>query len=195
MKFLYFRKIFLSIFAIFIFAFNELISPVFGSAQQHDTWMNLYNRGVTALDRNEYWIAEPLLKQAMAKAEQFKPRDMRLAKSLAELGRFYTIRSHFDEAEAYLEEELSVRESVLGNDKYKCIPTMGSLIQFYINYGSRLKADPLTNEMLALVEGKVDEARSGSFNTRLKKGATPTRLGGGCRSGCDRSMSRLGNYL
>ncbi len=89
---------------------------------------------------------------------------------MSELGRLYTIRGHFDEAEAYLEEELSVRETVLGNDKYKCIPTMGSLIQFYINYGTRFKADPLAKEMLALVEGKVDEVRSGSFNAKLKKG-------------------------
>jgi tetratricopeptide (TPR) repeat protein len=170
MKFLYFPKLFFCIFATFIFAFNELISPVFASIQPPETWADLQNRGTTALDRNEYWIAEPLLTQSMVQAERFKPKDIRLAKSLAELGRLYTIRGRFDEAEAYLEEELSVRESVLGNDKYKCIPTMGSLIQFYINYGTRVKADPLANEMLALVEGKVDEARSGSFNAKLKKG-------------------------
>ncbi len=68
MKFLYLRKSFLSIFAIFIFAFNELINPASAAIQKHETWAELENRGVAALDRNEYWIAEPLLKQAMAQA-------------------------------------------------------------------------------------------------------------------------------
>jgi len=170
MKYLSFRKLFLLVVAVFVFAFNALVNPVFAIVQPRSTWADLQNRGVTALDRNEYWIAEPTLKQAMVLAEHSKSKDMRLAESLKELGRLYTIRGNFEEAEAYLEEELSVRELVLGNDKYKCIPTMGSLIQFYINYGTRVKADPLTEEMLALIEGKVDEARSGSFNARLKKG-------------------------
>jgi len=170
MKILNFRKQVFFIIAIFIFAFSQIRYAALATIQPHDNWAQLQKRGITALDTNEYWIAEPTLKQAMALAEWSKSKDARLAESLKELGRLYTIRGNFDEAEAYLEEELSIREIVLGNDKYKCIPTMGSLIQFYINYGTRVKADPLTEEMLALVEGKVDEARSGSFNARLKKG-------------------------
>lgn len=106
----------------------------------------------------------------MIQAELSNPKDIRLAKSMAELGRLYTIRGHFDEAESYLEEELSIRELVSGNDRYKCIPTMGSLIQFYITYGTRSKADPLTEEMLSLVEGKLNEARAGSTKVKFQKG-------------------------
>jgi tetratricopeptide (TPR) repeat protein len=135
-----------------------------------ETWETIQRRGTNALDANKYWIAEPTLKQAMAQAELFNPKDIRLAKSLSELGRLYTIRGRFEEAECYLEEELSIRELVLGNDRFKCIPTMGSLIQFYLNYGTASKAAPLTEELLALVEGKLDEARSGSTKTILKKG-------------------------
>ncbi len=156
--------------AILTFSFNVLTNPLSASTQTDSHWAALQNRGVTALDANEYWIAEPLLKQAMAQADSFAPKDIRLAKSLSELGRLCTIRGRFDEAEVYLEEELSIKELVLGNDRYKCIPTMGSLIQFYLTYGTKSKAYPLTDEMLALVEGKLEEARSGNYKVKVQKG-------------------------
>jgi len=169
-NFLYYRNRNLLIALISAFSFNQLVTPVLASSQPNDNWAELQRRGVTALDANQYWIAEPTLKRAMMQAELSNPKDIRLAKSLAELGRLYTIRGHFDEAESYLEEELSIRELVSGNDRYKCIPTMGSLIQFYITYGTRNKAEPLTEEMLSLVEGKLNEARAGSTKVRFQKG-------------------------
>jgi tetratricopeptide (TPR) repeat protein len=151
-------------------SFNQLTNTVLAASQLDSNWTTLQQRGVTALDANQYWIAEPTLKQALMQAELSNPKDIRLAKSLAELGRLYTIRGRFDEAESYLEEELSIRELVSENDRYKCIPTMGSLIQFYITYGTRSKAEPLTEEMLSLVEGKLNEARAGSTKVKFQKG-------------------------
>ncbi len=169
-NFLYYRNRNLLIALISAFSFNQLITPVLASSQPDNNWAELQRRGVTALDANQYWIAEPTLKRAMMQAELSNPKDIRLAKSLAELGRLYTIRGRFDEAESYLEEELSIRELVSGNDRYKCIPTMGSLIQFYITYGTHNKAEPLTEEMLSLVEGKLNEARAGNTKVRFQKG-------------------------
>ncbi len=169
-KYLYFKNRHLLIAIIFTFLSNQSSTPLSASSQSNDNWTSLQQRGVTALDANEYWIAEPMLKQAMIQAEMSNPKDIRLAKSLAELGRLYTIRGHFDEAESYLEEELSIRELIAASDRYKCIPTMGSLIQFYLIYGTRSKANPLTEELLSLVEGKLNEARSSSTKTTLQKG-------------------------
>jgi tetratricopeptide (TPR) repeat protein len=156
--------------SIYLLGTSYPINSVSASSSTTETWETIQRRGTNALDANKYWIAEPTLKQAMAQAELFNPKDIRLAKSLSELGRLYTIRGRFDEAECYLEEELSIMELVRGNDRFKCIPTMGSLIQFYLNYGTSSKAAPLTEELLALVEGKLDDARSGSTKTVLKKG-------------------------
>jgi tetratricopeptide (TPR) repeat protein len=122
------------------------------------------------LDANEYWLAEPLLKKALAKADKFNPKDIRLAKSLGELGRLCTIRGRYDEAGAYLEEQLAVEKEVWANDKAKCIPTMGSLIRFYLIHGTQDQALPFSAEMLYFVEGKLDEAKEGSIKNKLQKG-------------------------
>ena len=50
----------------------------------------------------------------MAKAELFNPKDMRLAKSIGELGRYYTVRGWFD---AKAEEEERVKLIHLENPK------------------------------------------------------------------------------
>ncbi len=154
----------------FILLSGLLATSVFAVYPSDGTWEDLQQRGTLALDANQYWIAEPLLKKAMSKAEKTYPKDMHLAKSLAELGRLYTIRGRFSEAEIYLEEELGVKERVLGDDKYQCIPNMGSLIQFYITHGTQSKAIPLTEEMLSLVEGKLSEVRSQKQKVKLQKG-------------------------
>lgn len=121
-------------------------------------WAKNIHDGTEALDSNRYWIAEPLLKQAAVQAGAFGYQDVRLAKSLGELGRLYTIRGRFDVAEPYLEEELEVKQQSLGKDSADTIKTMGALIRFYLLHGSTAKAEPLTDDLLCIVEGKVKEA-------------------------------------
>lgn len=135
-------------------AFN---APAFSLSSSESNWAQLQNEGTTAMDANKYWIAEPALKQAVTKAGSFGMNDIRLAKSLGELGRLYTIRGLFAEAEPYLEEQLHVTEQVAGDDRGQAIPTMASLIRFYLNHGTASKAEPLTEDLLAFVEGKLRE--------------------------------------
>jgi tetratricopeptide (TPR) repeat protein len=120
-------------------------------------WEQTQKAGTLALDRNEYWIAEPTLKNAVIKAGAFGDNDMRLAKSLGELGRLYTVRGRFSEAEPYLEEELCVKEKALGLDSPQLIPAMASMIRFYLLHDKASKAEPLTEEVLSIVEGKMKE--------------------------------------
>ncbi len=154
----------------FVFSFNQLINPVFAASQPEDSWAQLQQRGTNALDANEYWIAEPTLLKAIAQAERFGPTDIRLAKSMGELGRLYTIRGRFNEAETCLEDELYIKEHNLDGDRYQCIPVMASLIKFYLTYGTKNKAIPLTEEMLSLVDGKLDRVRAGKYKIKLQKG-------------------------
>ncbi|PWT97657.1 MAG: hypothetical protein C5B53_07770 [Candidatus Melainabacteria bacterium] len=143
--------------------------PATGDPAKH--WEQLQRDGTTALDSNEYWKAEPMLKQAVIQAGAFGENDVRLAKSLGTLGRLYTIRGRFSEAEPLLEEELCVRERAMGRGNGLIIPAMGSLVKFYLLYGTVSKADPLTEDVLAFVEGKLREPlEQSSPKLTMKKG-------------------------
>lgn len=149
----------------------SLAAPSLASSESAKQWEHLQKVGTEALDTNRYWIAEPTLKQALVKAGSFGNADLRLAKSLGELGRLYTVRGRFEEAEPYLEEELHVKEEALGKSNGQTIPAMGSLIRFYLQYGTAAKAYPLTQQMLAFVEGKLNEpVADPQVITKHKKG-------------------------
>jgi len=149
-----FSNQFVLILATFLFTFTALTGPTFALSPADINWNDLERRGIAALDANEYGVAEPLLRKALAQSKDFRPSDMRLAKSFAELGRLYTIRGQFSKAALYLEAELKVKEQLLRNRQYECIPTMASLIQFYFNYSMQNKAVPLTEKMLSLIDNK-----------------------------------------
>ena len=170
-RILYSWKQMLAAATVLTFLFYGLVSPSFATPAPVDDWKELQRRGIAALDANEYWLAEPLLNKALAQADKAHPKDIRLAKSLGELGRLYSIRGRFDEAEAYLEEQLSIEKTVYEDDKSQCIPTMGFLIRFYLLHGTQSKALPLTAELLYFVEGKLDEVKAGSVKLNLQKGA------------------------
>jgi tetratricopeptide (TPR) repeat protein len=142
------------ILAMFLFTLTAVTIPTFALSPADKNWEDLERRGIAALDANQYGIAEPLLRKALAQSKDFRPSDMRLAKSFAELGRFYTIRGQFSNAALYLEAELKVKEQLLRNRQYECIPTMASLIQFYFNYDMQNKSGPLTEKMLSLIENR-----------------------------------------
>lgn len=129
------------------------------SANTESSCLDLQRKGTEALDSNRYWIAEPMLKQAVMESEKLGFNHPYLAKSLGELGRYYTVRGRFAEAEPFLERELAVKETMLDKDGGQTIESMGSLIKFYLAYGTESKADPLGADVLAFVEGKAREPR------------------------------------
>lgn len=143
-------------------------SAAASSATPESRWAEMQRKGTDALDSNRYWIAEPLLKKCVTEGEKFGCDNWRLSTSLGELGRLYTIRSRFSDAEPLLERELYVKELSYGRADGKIIPSMGSLIRFYLAFGTAAKADALTEDMLALVEGKMGEPRNQAKAVRQK---------------------------
>lgn len=141
---------------------------VAASSTPESRWSEMQRNGTDALDSNKYWIAEPLLKKCVTEGEKFGCDNWRLATSLSELGRLYTIRSRFADAEPLLERELYVKELAYGKSDGRIIPAMGSLIRFYLTFGTASKADELTEEMLDLVEGKISEPREKTKEARKK---------------------------
>jgi tetratricopeptide (TPR) repeat protein len=133
--------------------------PAFPSAyfDLEGKWIKIFNDGVTALDSNLYGKAEPLLKEAISLAERFGAGDPRYPKSLGELGRLYTIRRRYAEAEPLLEQQLHFTEFQLGKSSGKTIPALGQMIKFYMMYGTARKADPLAEELLGFIDGKLRE--------------------------------------
>ncbi len=140
--------------AMFAITFAVFTNPLLALSSADKNWDDLEKSGIAALDANDYGIAEQLLRKALAQSKDFRPSDMRLAKSFAELGRLYTIRGQFSKAALYFEAELKVKEQLLSKKQYECIPTIASLIQFYFNHGMQHKSDPLTEKMLALIDNR-----------------------------------------
>lgn len=134
-------------------------------------WKQWQTRGEKAFEYNQYGNAERSYKQAVAAAKGMGTTDLRFAKSYGDLGRLLTVRGRFSEAEPYLEQELKIKNATIGNQRGQLIPDMGTLIKFYINYGTKTKAEPLTDDLLAFVEGRMRDAddQSGAKN-RYKKG-------------------------
>ncbi len=134
-------------------------APAFSSAyfDLQTEWTKTFNDGVTALDSNLYGKAEPLLKEAVSLSERFGAGDPRGPKSLGELGRLYTIRRRYSEAEPLLEQQLHLTEVQLGKNSGKTVPALGTLIKFYLMYGTSSKSEPLAEELLAFIDGKMRE--------------------------------------
>lgn len=128
-------------------------------ASPESDWDTMHRAAVEALDTNRYWIAEPLLKKGVPEAEKFGFDNPRLSSALHELGRYYTIRGRFAEAEPCFEKELEVRQMSVGKDADQIIQAMGSLVRFYLSYGDPTKGDRLTEDMLALLDGKMKDTK------------------------------------
>jgi tetratricopeptide (TPR) repeat protein len=147
-------------------------APAFGMSAHDRRWDQTIKDGIQALDTNRYWLAEPLLKEAVIQAGTFGMHDLRLAQSMGELGRLYSVRGRFKDAEPYLEEQLQIKREVLGDEHEAVVPAMGEMAAFYLNNGTARKADPLTYEILAIVEGKLQETRPAGIDGKItvKKG-------------------------
>lgn len=156
----------------------SLSSPS-SAAPTNESWQKVQNAGSEALSQARYGDAERFLKQAVLQSAAFGEGDARFARSLGELGRLLTIRGRFSEAEPLLEEELHARELLLKDDRDQLVPVMGSLITFYLEHGTASKADALSDRLLAIIEGRLDEYRTATQGpVTLKKGQPLTAWAG-----------------
>lgn len=140
--------------------------------EKSKTWEKLQKKGEEAFYLCQYGIAERTLKKAVLLAREFGPGEVRFAKSSGELGRLLTVRRRFEEAEKYLQEELALINMAYDGDKSKMVKAMGSMVSFYLNYGTTEKAYPLAEDLVDFIEGKIREQREQKSKTvTLKQGA------------------------
>lgn len=139
----------------------------------------MFSTGKESLRLAEYGAAERQLKQSVILSAAYGDGDQRFADSLGAYGEYLTIRGRFVEAEPILEEELHARELCTDTTSGAILPAMSSLVSFYINYGTQVKAAPLAERLLAFVEGKLSEHRNANSGpVTLKKGQPLTGWAG-----------------
>ncbi|MCC7532287.1 MAG: tetratricopeptide repeat protein [Candidatus Melainabacteria bacterium] len=171
------HRVGLAIACLVFFSQNPAFSSAYFDLQTH--WTKVFNDGVTALDSNLYGKAEPLLKEAVELSERFGAGDPRGPKSLGELGRLYTIRRRYSEAEPLLEQQLHLTEVQLGKNSGKTVPALGSMIKFYLMYGTPSKADPLAEELLGFLDGKMrEDAEANAERAKAQTGKVLTAWAG-----------------
>ena len=136
-------------------------------------WTEIQKAGVESVYTGGYGDGERLLKDAVKISARFGPKDLRYAKSCGELGRLLTIRGRFTEAEPLLEEELRVKEASMDKPSGAVIPSMATLINFYLEHGTASKAEPLTDRMLSFINGKLDEHRAAASGPLTLKAGQP----------------------
>jgi len=142
-------------------------------------WAKLQKAGTEAIDSGRYGEAERILKQAVIKSVVFGEGDLRYAKSLDELGRLYTIRARFGEAEPLLEEALRAKDLTLNRETGEIVPALGSMVGFYLDHGTEAKAAPLAEKLLEFVTGRLDDYRNATQGpVTLKKGQPLTGWAG-----------------
>jgi len=142
-------------------------------------WTEIQKTGVESVYTGAYGDGERLLKDAVRLSAKFGPADLRHAQSCGELGRLLTIRGRFAEAEPLLEQELRVKEAAMDRPSGAVIPSMATLINFYLQHGTASKAEPLTDRMLSFINGKLDEHRAAANGpVKLKPGQPLTGWAG-----------------
>jgi tetratricopeptide (TPR) repeat protein len=147
----------------------SVVAPASAGASDAQ-WDYLQAWGADADRKSEYGEAERCLTQAVKRARTFPQGDQRLATSAGELGRLLTIRGRFPEAQQYLEEELRVKMASSDITDAQLIPPMGSLVRFYLNYGTTGKADPLAEKILGFINGKLAEVGDKQGKVAFKQG-------------------------
>ena len=147
---------------------SDVDTQLAGSRQ----WEALQKKGDNAFIACEYGNAERTFNQALAVAFTFPKGDLRLAKTAGALGRLLTVRGRFAEAEPFLEIELRTKELSQGIKDEELIQPTGSLVRFYINYGTLSKADALSERILKYINGTLAEASTQSQGkVKLQAGA------------------------
>lgn len=136
-------------------------------------WMQVQKEADVAFEANQFGKAERLYRDAVAQAREIGPGDIRIAKSPGELGRLLTVRRRFAEAEPYLEEEFYLKDRSIGHENGELISTMEDLIRFYLINGTVEKAEPLTEDLLAIVQRKYTEQSERTKEESKFKEGTP----------------------
>lgn len=122
--------------------------------------------GLEAFSNNNYGLAEKNFALALQEAESAGVKDIQLANALKNMAMLYDVRGQFVKSEALWEQELRVREKVLGGEHPQVVASVGKLIRFYLNHNKLEKAEKLT-ALLTGFSNRISQ-ESGVLNSRFE---------------------------
>ena len=128
--------------------------PAVVSAQSQ-RWETHIAAGVSAYKQGRYAEAEQWLRDAVKEAEAVKPQDLRLARSLNDLGVVYYAQGKYAEAVPLYERALVIQGKILGREHPDVALTLNNLAALYHAQGKYYKAEPLYERSLAIRENSL----------------------------------------
>ena len=115
-------------------------------------WESYITAGQQAYQQADYAEAEKQFEAALKEAEAFGPDDVRLAKSLNELGLVYKAQGRYADAEPLYERSLAILEKALGPEHLNVAASLNNLAGLYSTQGRYADAKPLYERSLAIWE-------------------------------------------
>ena len=132
-----------------------------------ESWAQYTKEGTEALQLAQYGPAERSFKLALKEAEPFGNHDVRLAKSLINLGLVYKAHGPLQKAGPLLERAVAIEQSALGPTNFEVISGIAKLCEYYIQVGDITRADRLCARVVTYAQRCTAErkATANSFKT------------------------------
>jgi tetratricopeptide (TPR) repeat protein len=131
--------------------FAVLVTMPAWASNRDRVWTHSMAAGQLAYEAGRYGDAERLLKIALANAEHFGPRDMRLASTLNRLAQVYHDQGQFTKAEPLYKRSLTLAEKNLGPAHPDVAANLNDLATLYRDEGQYAQAETLYRRSLAIV--------------------------------------------
>lgn len=114
-------------------------------------WVHSMAAGQLAYEAGQYGEAVRQLKIALANAEKFGPRDMRLSSTLNRLAQVYHDQGEYQKAEPLYRRSLRLSERALGSSHPDVAASMNNLATLYRDEGEYARAEALYKRSLRIV--------------------------------------------
>jgi tetratricopeptide (TPR) repeat protein len=125
-------------------------APVW-AARRDQQWIHSMTAGQLAYEAGRYGEAVRQLKIALARAEKFGPKDMRLASTLNRLAQVYHDQGEYTKAEPLYRRSLALSERALGPSHPDVAANMNNLATLYRDEGEYTRAEALYRRSLGIV--------------------------------------------
>lgn len=119
-------------------------------------WQRHYDAGKASYEHGQYAVAEKQFLAALKEAQGFGPDDLRLAKSLNNVGAVYAVEGKYSKAEPLYKRSLAILEKTLGAEH----PDVATCLE---NYGALLR------QMRRTAEAETLEARARAIRAKQVK--------------------------
>lgn len=121
------------------------------ASNRDQQWVHSMTAGQLAYEAGRYNEAERQLKVALANAEKFGPKDLRLASTLNRLAQVYHDQGKYTQAEPLYRRSLTLVEKALGSSHPDVAANLNNLATLYRDEGRYDRAEALYKQSLGIV--------------------------------------------